>query len=761
MKDNEKLHGRIITFYSFKGGVGRTMALANVAFLAAQNGKKVLVMDWDLEAPGLSYYFRGLLDPPETRALKEAPGILDMLWGWNGSLASDLTAFDLNELKERYATGSAYESCIRPLIMPEFLPSGAKLDFIGAGSRNIPTPEPIPYEEALANFSWPTFFDQNAGGFVLNSLREWSKENYDFILLDSRTGMADVAGICTMQIPDVVALCFILNRQNIDGVAKVAGAIRTKREEAVSLRAIPMRVARTDTPEESDAKARAISELTRIGGFSSEFIAEDFRLLSIAAAENVPFYETLAPLAAQDPSLDYLTLNYLRLASKLLDIPLETPSLDQGLVESVRRRLQPRHATVEYLLKLKTAEPTRAATELARLIESAFETEMDGGGLEDDYIAALVEAVMTIDDVATNSIGADYLQTRTLDLLRLLVIGRPEKWSLLLTAAIERYIDTFSFRLDSEEALALFDELDGLLARVPTDAARLKRVTYRRRAARIFVSLKNTEAAMQTVGEILTIAKEIHRDGTNRAPDYADELLIAEVDTSLVRGDVQQIKKNFEDADYDYRIGLSLLNQLDVSPSRSDIRRLYFELHSRLARSTSYSLSPIAAAEHAVQAMKRGSGLSASIFQFLELSRVVLYVRNQPEMSLAFCEESFGQEHKSPLQLAQFYGRQPRSAIEFLSTIAEFSKIIAPLEGKRANDVLLMLAMICQLILRNLDRRWTTIGQKQRETILEGIDEIIGVMNYAGLSLEQFPDLDKARTAFKSRSRKYNEPDSE
>ena len=45
--------GIIYTFYSFKGGVGRTMALANVAALLAKWGYSVLVVDWDLEAPGL------------------------------------------------------------------------------------------------------------------------------------------------------------------------------------------------------------------------------------------------------------------------------------------------------------------------------------------------------------------------------------------------------------------------------------------------------------------------------------------------------------------------------------------------------------------------------------------------------------------------------------------------------------------------------------------------------------------------------------
>ncbi|SCG01354.1 AAA domain-containing protein [Streptomyces sp. Ncost-T6T-2b] len=43
--------GRIVTFYSYKGGTGRTMALANVAWILAANGKRVLAVDWDLGGP--------------------------------------------------------------------------------------------------------------------------------------------------------------------------------------------------------------------------------------------------------------------------------------------------------------------------------------------------------------------------------------------------------------------------------------------------------------------------------------------------------------------------------------------------------------------------------------------------------------------------------------------------------------------------------------------------------------------------------------
>src|SRR5947208_4220930 len=60
----------VITFYSFKGGVGRTMALVNVAAELVRRGRKVLVVDFDLEAPGLETYKR-------LRPQQPHPGIVE------------------------------------------------------------------------------------------------------------------------------------------------------------------------------------------------------------------------------------------------------------------------------------------------------------------------------------------------------------------------------------------------------------------------------------------------------------------------------------------------------------------------------------------------------------------------------------------------------------------------------------------------------------------------------------------------------------
>ncbi len=68
-----------------------------------------------------------------------------------------------------------------------------------------------------------------------------------YILLDSRTGVSDTSGICTIQMPDALVICTTLNEQNIRGSAAVAADVRrlrAKEEEDGSFRIypVPMRV---------------------------------------------------------------------------------------------------------------------------------------------------------------------------------------------------------------------------------------------------------------------------------------------------------------------------------------------------------------------------------------------------------------------------------------------------------------------------------------------------------------------------------------
>ena len=170
-----KSTGRVVTFYSFKGGVGRSMALANVGVLLAREGYKVLCIDWDLEAPGLGRYLatvpRSVLDTkPHLTAPKRPGGLLAIL---EESKPGQLTKWQ-DYLHVRIGT------------------NGTKFDFIGSGDNEDG------YSEKLGCFSWSDFFAQRSGGDIIESLRDEWREIYDYVLIDSRTGLTDSSGVSAL-----------------------------------------------------------------------------------------------------------------------------------------------------------------------------------------------------------------------------------------------------------------------------------------------------------------------------------------------------------------------------------------------------------------------------------------------------------------------------------------------------------------------------------------------------------------------------------
>ena len=105
-------------------------------------------------------------------------------------------------------------------------PTGGYIDFVGAGRQGAT------YSERVNTFDWKRFYELG-GGRMLDKAREQLRANYDWVLIDSRTGVSDTAGICTMQLPDTVVTCFTMNRQSIDGVDAIMRSIRAFRSPTV------------------------------------------------------------------------------------------------------------------------------------------------------------------------------------------------------------------------------------------------------------------------------------------------------------------------------------------------------------------------------------------------------------------------------------------------------------------------------------------------------------------------------------------------
>ena len=198
--------GQIITFYSYKGGTGRTMAMANVAWIIASNGKRVLTIDWDLESPGLHKFFHPFLDESTVSA---TPGVIEIINEY-ASAAVDPGP----RSKDWYLEFARVERHAVSLEWP-FPGAESSISCRPAGrTATIPRPS--------VSLDWDNFYDRLGGGRFFRAMREDMKRNYDYVLIDSRTGLSDVADICTIELPDVLTVCFTLSDQSIEGAANVA-----------------------------------------------------------------------------------------------------------------------------------------------------------------------------------------------------------------------------------------------------------------------------------------------------------------------------------------------------------------------------------------------------------------------------------------------------------------------------------------------------------------------------------------------------------
>jgi cellulose biosynthesis protein BcsQ len=229
---SEQPPGQVITFYSYKGGTGRSMALANFAWVLAAAGKRVLAIDWDLEAPGLHRYFHPFLSDPE---LSSTEGVIDFVIRFVEAASARPPGHPL--MDDWYLSHARIAPYANPIDYA--FSNGGRLDFISAGKQGEA------YAARVNSFNWKNFYEKLGGWSVMEEMRESLRSIYDFILIDSRTGVSDTAGICTVQMPDIVVVCFTLNFQSIDGASAAARSIieqRTRKEKPVRIFPVPMRV---------------------------------------------------------------------------------------------------------------------------------------------------------------------------------------------------------------------------------------------------------------------------------------------------------------------------------------------------------------------------------------------------------------------------------------------------------------------------------------------------------------------------------------
>ena len=193
------------------------MALANVADVFARRGLRTAMIDFDLEAPGLERFF--LSDPtPVRRNL----GLLDLLLAYKQAMS---------------VSPSEGEPEFRNLgnfIVPIYrqLPSGGKLDLLPAGQR-ADDEQLATYAYHLRTFDWQEFYFEWFGEVFFQWLRRELMNRYDVILVDSRTGMTEMGGVCAYQLADHMVMFCAANSQNVQGTRDIIRNFQSPRVQAL------------------------------------------------------------------------------------------------------------------------------------------------------------------------------------------------------------------------------------------------------------------------------------------------------------------------------------------------------------------------------------------------------------------------------------------------------------------------------------------------------------------------------------------------
>ena len=215
------------------------MMLANVAWILASQGKRVLTIDWDLEAPGLHRYFQPFLIDKDLTA---SPGVIDFVLDYaRAALTPPETE---QEKKDEWYLDFA--DILRYTVSLNRTETKGYIDLVPAGKQGSA------YATRVNSFDWSNFYERLGGGAILEAAKKSMRKEYDYVLIDSRTGVSDTSGICTIQMPDALVVLFTLNNQSINGAAAVATSVRNQRKD-IEIFPVPSRVDYSSEKEKVEA----------------------------------------------------------------------------------------------------------------------------------------------------------------------------------------------------------------------------------------------------------------------------------------------------------------------------------------------------------------------------------------------------------------------------------------------------------------------------------------------------------------------------
>jgi MinD-like ATPase involved in chromosome partitioning or flagellar assembly len=326
-----------ITFYSYKGGTGRSLALANAAVYLAKLGFKVVALDFDLEAPGLHYK---LSRNEDGTPLPVEKGVVDFVLSFitEGEVRSPLKEFMVN---------AAVPGIERPLV--HLMPAG-----------RVPSTD---YWSKLSRIDWHgLFYKKGAKGvqiFKELQTRILDELQPDFLLIDSRTGITEMGGVATALLADKVLCLVSPTLENLEGAREVLQSLKQSRRESYGADLeIMVAVSRLPEMRGSEGEREVIERILSVMNQDAEDSKNTLMFKSVFVLHSeaaLQVQEALRVGSGINPDESILLRDYLRLFASF--VPKES--------------IEPKvHDLIEMAWEKLRSDPDAAVKEMEELAES-------------------------------------------------------------------------------------------------------------------------------------------------------------------------------------------------------------------------------------------------------------------------------------------------------------------------------------------------------------------------------------------------------
>lgn len=254
------IRSKVLTFYSYKGGVGRSTLAAAVAFELSSRNRKVVLIDADLEAPGVPWYFypREIFSD-ESNPVRYGPGLVDYL-GFEH--INYLNGSNLGvSLKNQFLFGDDQDY--------------PNLHLLASGNTN----EMMPYAKNVARL--------NFAGHSKLALKKLIEEiddevRPDYIIFDSRTGLTDIGGLLTQGLSDLSVFVGYPDYQSSNGLSFFSASLKLSKDAEGNVLVPALwvhspafsRDGAVDAVEHQNFKALVLQSLSSLANEDRRIIAE-------------------------------------------------------------------------------------------------------------------------------------------------------------------------------------------------------------------------------------------------------------------------------------------------------------------------------------------------------------------------------------------------------------------------------------------------------------------------------------------------------